>query len=161
MLSRRRATSPHPRVAKSRASLTAPHNTQPCPALLLQRYSELHHVRGIKGCHSVWLCLAVEVIHSGFTQTGLCVHLTGAGLLNQRGERTHTGTGADILLIQARLGVYQKVFNAYRLSDEHCVCSSACITRAARHGPLFMSETISFVSSVSAPALERYAIPET
>lgn len=57
------------------------------------RRGELHHVRGIKGCQSVWLCTAVRVIHSSFAQTGLCVHFTGAGLLNQHRGRTHAGTG--------------------------------------------------------------------
>lgn len=133
MPSHRRATSPHPRAAKARAPLTAPHNTRPCPAPLLAPLQRAAPRQGIKGCQSVWLCSAVGVIHSSFAQTGLCVHLTGAGLLNQRGERTHTGTGADILLIQARLGVCHKRFNTYRLTDDHFV-SVHLLSSHVQHG---------------------------
>lgn len=100
--------------------------------------SELHRVRGIKGCQSVWLCSPAGVIHSSFAQTGLCVRLT-AGLLNQHGEHTHThghtGTGADVLLIQARLGVSHQLLSTCRLSDDR-FGSARVLLSHVQHGAL-------------------------
>lgn len=161
MPSRRRATSPHPRAAKARAPLTAPHNTRPCPALLLAPLQRAAPPQGIKGCQSVWLCSAVGVIHSSFAQTGLCVHLTGAGLLNQRGERTHTGTGLTFCSFKHDW-VSATSSSTPPGSATTTLCLFICFphTCSMARSAVYVFN-ISFVSSVSASALQRHAIPET